>query len=125
MIRLGPACVSGRLALARPISVCRTPHSLTLCRSLRSSHRSCSDGLHCRGQEGVVTEEARRRRRRQTRRRRRGRTRKRTRGAKRKRSRRRQRRRGEEAEARRTRRMMTERKGGQRKGGRMSNINEE
>lgn len=67
MTRLGPACVSGRLALARPNSVCRTPHSFTLCRSLRSSHRSCSDGLHCRGQEGAVRagEEVRKRRRRQ------------------------------------------------------------
>lgn len=52
LTRLGPACVSGMLALARLVSVCRTPHSFTLCRSLRSSHRSSSDGLHCGGVRG-------------------------------------------------------------------------
>lgn len=49
LTRFGPACVSGRFALARLVSVCRAPHSFTLCRSLRSSHRSSSGGLHCGG----------------------------------------------------------------------------
>lgn len=49
LTRLGPAWVSGRFALALLVSVCRTPHSFTLCRLLRSSHRSSSGGLHCGG----------------------------------------------------------------------------
>ena len=52
LTRFGPACVSGMLALARLVRVWRTPHSLTLCRSLRSSQRSSSDGLHWGGGGG-------------------------------------------------------------------------
>lgn len=47
--KLGPACVSGSWALARHMRVFRTPHSFMCCRSLRSSHRFCSGGLHCGG----------------------------------------------------------------------------
>lgn len=46
LIKLGPACVSGMLALARVISVCKTLLSLMLWSSLRSSHRSRWAGLH-------------------------------------------------------------------------------
>lgn len=33
--------------------VFRTPHSFMCCRSLRSSHRFCSGGLHCGGTRTV------------------------------------------------------------------------
>lgn len=49
LTRLGPACVSGRWALARHMRVLRTPLSFKCRRSLRSSHRFCSGGLRCTG----------------------------------------------------------------------------
>lgn len=51
LIRLGPACVRGRLALARLVNVWSAPHSFTLCRSLKSSHRSNSEGFNWREKE--------------------------------------------------------------------------